>query len=211
MTIAAANMANAIREITVEQGHDPRGATLAPFGGAGPLFGTLLAHELEIRRIVVPPYAGNFSAWGLLGADLTQSAARTRIMKLGDTTIAEANEIVGELFAGLAERAAGRNGDGATGRWRLDMRYVGQEHTITIPLRSENGLVVASLDEIRDAFTREYAQDVRSRDGRGGRDRLAAGHDCERRCRDAPPSTSRRHRTTCAEESTGRRILFRAS
>ena len=53
-----------------------------PFGGAGPLFGTLLARELEIREIVVPPYAGNFSAWGLLGADLTQTAARTRIMRL---------------------------------------------------------------------------------------------------------------------------------
>jgi N-methylhydantoinase A len=156
MTIAAANMANAIREITVEQGRDPRRATLAPFGGAGPLFGTLLAQELEIGRIVVPPYAGNFSAWGLLGADLTQSAARTRIMKLGGNTTADANEIVGELFAGLAERAAARNGDGAIREVAGDMRYVGQEHTITIPLRSENGVIVAPLDEIRDAFTREY-------------------------------------------------------
>jgi N-methylhydantoinase A len=156
MTIAAANMANAIREITVEQGRDPRQATLVPFGGAGPLFGTLLARELEVGRIVVPPYAGNFSAWGLLGADLTQSAARTRIMKLGEETPDEANAIMAELFSGLAERAAGHNGHDATREVGADMRYAGQEHTITIPLRSENGRIVASPEEIRDAFTREY-------------------------------------------------------
>jgi N-methylhydantoinase A len=157
MTIAAANMANAIREITVEQGQDPRTATLAPFGGAGPLFGTLLARELEIRRIVVPPYAGNFSAWGLLGADLTQSAARTRITKLGDGVVDEANAILGSLFETLTARASAANGHGATTREvAADMRYVGQEHTITIPLRYEGGRVVADVAEIRDAFTQEY-------------------------------------------------------
>jgi N-methylhydantoinase A len=158
MTIAAANMANAIREITVEQGRDPRQATLIPFGGAGPLFGTLLARELEVTRIVVPPYAGNFSAWGLLGADLTQSAARTRIMKLREDTPEEANAIVAELFAGLAERASRSNGQAATREIAADMRYVGQEHTITIPLRSKDGQIVASLGEIRDGFTREYSK-----------------------------------------------------
>jgi N-methylhydantoinase A len=157
MTIAAANMANAIREITVEQGQDPRTATLAPFGGAGPLFGTLLARELEIRRIVVPPYAGNFSAWGLLGADLTQSAARTRIMKLGDGVVDEANAIVRALFETLTARASAANGHGATTKEiAADMRYVGQEHTITIPLDSAGGRVVADVAEIRDAFTQEY-------------------------------------------------------
>ena len=50
LTIATANMANAIREITVEQGQDPRRCALMPFGGAGPLFGTLLAAELDIGQ-----------------------------------------------------------------------------------------------------------------------------------------------------------------
>jgi N-methylhydantoinase A len=157
MTIAAANMANAIREITVEQGQDPRRATLAPFGGAGPLFGTLLARELEVKDIVVPPYAGNFSAWGLLGADLTQSMARTRIMKLADGVVDEANDVVGTLFESVAARAATQDGHaGTTREVAADMRYVGQEHTITILLRSEVGRVVAPADEIREAFTQEY-------------------------------------------------------
>jgi N-methylhydantoinase A len=156
MTIAAANMANAIREITVEQGQDPRRATLVAFGGAGPLFGTLLARELEIGEIVVPPYAGNFSAWGLLGADLTQSAARTRITRLAEGAPEEANEILADLFAGLARRAAGHNGHGSAREVGADMRYVGQEHTITIPLRATDGRITATVDEIREAFTREY-------------------------------------------------------
>ena len=157
MTIAAANMANAIREITVEQGQDPRRATLAPFGGAGPLFGTLLARELDIREIVVPPYAGNFSAWGLLGADLTQSAARTRIMKVGPGALEEANAVLAELFESLAGRAEASSGNGDTTREAAaDMRYVGQEHTITVPLRIEEGRATESLSEIRDTFTREY-------------------------------------------------------
>ncbi len=157
MTIAAANMANAIREITVEQGQDPRRATLAAFGGAGPLFGTLLARELEVRQIIVPPYAGNFSAWGLLGADLTQSAARTRIMKLASGVVDDANSVVAALFDSVSARAASRNGHAGTVREvGADMRYVGQEHTITIPLRSEDGRIAATLEEIRDAFTQEY-------------------------------------------------------
>src|SRR6185503_517658 len=105
MTIAAANMANAIREITIERGQDPRTHRLMPFGGAGPLFGCLLARELEIREIVVPPYAGNFSAWGLLGADLTQTAARTRIVRLSEEALAQGSDLLAELFATLEQRA----------------------------------------------------------------------------------------------------------
>jgi N-methylhydantoinase A len=160
ITIATANMANAIREITVEQGQDPRRATLAAFGGAGPLFGTLLARELEVQRIVVPPYAGSFSAWGLLGSDLTQSAARTRIMKLTSGTVDEANDVVAGLFEQIVARAARTNGAGVTAREvAADMRYVGQEHTITVALvTDEQGCITASLDDIRAAFTREYAR-----------------------------------------------------
>ena len=111
IAIVNANMANAIREITVEQGEDPREATLMAFGGAGPLFGTLLARELEMPQIVVPPYAGNFSAWGLLGADLVQTASRTRIMPLDEASIAGANDILAELFGSLTARTDAGGGE----------------------------------------------------------------------------------------------------
>lgn len=153
MTIAAANMANAIREITIERGRDPRTAKLMPFGGAGPLFGTLLARELEIAELVVPPYAGNFSAWGLLGADLTQTSARTKIMPLSNETLPEAGSVLEELFAQLEARADGRVG--FTREIGLDMRYVGQEHSLTVAVPGD-GRIAAGADEIGQAFAADY-------------------------------------------------------
>jgi N-methylhydantoinase A len=157
MTITGANMANAIREITIERGQDPRQARLMAFGGAGPLFATLLAQELDIGEIVVPPYAGSFSAWGLLGSDLTRTAARTRIRKLSSESLAEANAVLEELFAGLEAR-----GNDGTGKSRrevgFDMRYAGQEHTLTISVPSDAGVVSAETDEVHELFTRDYAR-----------------------------------------------------
>jgi N-methylhydantoinase A len=142
--IVTSSMADAIREITVEQGQDPRDATLMAFGGAGPLFATLLARELEIARIAIPLHAGNFSAWGLLGADLTQTAARTRILRLSADGLADAQGVLAELFAGL--------GQGEGREIGLDMRYVGQEHTLTVAADPADG-----ADTIRDSFVRDYA------------------------------------------------------
>jgi N-methylhydantoinase A len=153
--IANASMAEAIRAITVEQGQDPRTAALMPFGGAGPLFATLLARELGVRTIVVPPYAGNFSAWGLLGADLTQTHARTRIMKLSEDAVADINEILVDLFGQLETRKDTGHGDHVR-EVGLDMRYAGQEHSLTVPIESRDGAIRWSTDEIRAAFTQDY-------------------------------------------------------
>ena len=124
-------MANAIREITVEQGEDPRRCTLMPFGGAGPLFGTLLAAELEIGEIVVPPVAGNFSAWGLLGADLVRTASRTRIARLDDEAVGGANDPLAELFGGSPSAGGARTA--SANRPRHALRR--QEHFLTVPRR----------------------------------------------------------------------------
>ena len=133
LRIAAASMANAMREVTVEQGLDPRGMTLLPFGGAGPMMATLLADELAMKRIVVPPLAGNFSAWGLLGADMVQSAARTAILPLDGTGLATAQKLLGELFSDLDARAAVYSGTPVE-KARLDLRYSGQEHWLSIEI-----------------------------------------------------------------------------
>jgi N-methylhydantoinase A len=145
LTIANASMADTIREISAEQGHDPREATLMAFGGAGPVFATLLARELGIGSIVIPPYAGNFSAWGLLGSDLTQEAARTQILPLDEAGLATARATVEDLFSRLEPRA------GSAREVRLDVRYVGQEHTLTIAADLGSGVA-----EIRRVFTEEY-------------------------------------------------------
>ena len=163
MTIVTASMANTIREITIDQGVDPRQATLLAFGGAGPLMACALARELNIGSIVIPPYAGNFSAWGLLGADLTQAAARTKIMKLSDEALAEANDILKELFATLEERQGPlRDGQSRSREVGLDMRYAGQEHNLTVPMEAPDGVVTASAEAVLVAFTQEYERTFRN-------------------------------------------------
>ena len=163
MTIVTASMANTIREITIDQGVDPRKATLLAFGGAGPLMACALARELNIGHIVIPPYAGNFSAWGLLGADLTQAAARTKIMKLSDEAIAEANGVLKGLFATLEERQGPiRDGQTRSSEVGLDMRYVGQEHNLTVPVDAPDGAITATAGEVREAFTKEYERTFRN-------------------------------------------------
>jgi N-methylhydantoinase A len=153
LTIANANMAGAIREITIEQGVDPRKSVLMPFGGAGPLFLSLLASELNITEIVLPPYAGNFSAWGLLGADLMQTIARTRVTPLSEDGIARANEVLDQLFADISTRAAQ---EGSIKETRLDMRYVGQEHTLTVDVAGDSGRIETTVDDLREQFRTDY-------------------------------------------------------
>jgi N-methylhydantoinase A len=105
--------------------------------------------------MVIPPYAGNFSAWGLLGADLTQTAARTRITRLADEAVFDIDAVLAELFATLAERAR-RTGDGAGREIGFDMRYIGQEHTLTIRVPTQAERIGVSVPQIRELFTREY-------------------------------------------------------
>src|SRR5262249_2211165 len=133
-------------------------AVLVPFGGAGPLFLSHLMAELELSTAAIPMYAGNFSAWGLLGADLTQTAARTRVTPLTDDGIAAANEVLSDLFAQAGERAARSSTGDSRRETRLDMRYAGQEHTITVLLDGESGQIDISPQELRLKFENEYEQ-----------------------------------------------------
>src|SRR5262245_42926899 len=80
VSVVTANMARAIRVISVQRGHDPREYTLVAFGGAGPLHAARLARELEIPRILVPRYPGILCALGLLLSDLKTNYAQTRLM-----------------------------------------------------------------------------------------------------------------------------------
>jgi len=158
LTIANASMADAIRSVTVEQGRDPRDARLIAFGGAGPVFATLLARELDITEIVIPNFAGNFSAWGLLGQDIIRSAALTSFTRLDDKGVAAAGAVLESLFARLKESADLLPLDGSSQQHEaaLDLRYVGQEYTLTIQLPYREGTVDSNPQAIVDVFTTEY-------------------------------------------------------
>jgi N-methylhydantoinase A len=155
--IAAARMADAIREVTGEQGQDPREATLIAFGGAGPLFATMLARELGLRQVVVPPHAGNFSALRLLRQDVVRSAAETSVGDLDDERLDAVGAVLARLFDRLLQRSTAL---GETAREAaLDMRYVGQDYTLTVPLAlDERDRPATSAAAIAEAFAGKYAR-----------------------------------------------------
>jgi N-methylhydantoinase A len=133
--IAVARMTSAIREISVQRGHDPRDFTLIAYGGAGPMHALALAEEMAIPRVLVPRHPGNFSALGLLAADIKHDDVRTRVGRLR-----ERSPQLAELFAameGTARRQLEQEGFGPD-RQRLhralDLRYQGQAFELTVPV-----------------------------------------------------------------------------
>lgn len=156
LRIAASGMANAIREISVEQGLDPREMTLLPFGGAGAMMATILADEMHMSRIVVPPFAGIFSAWGLLGADMLQSSSRTLIAPFDEKCVPAVNDTFASLLEGI--RARGETGSNAETSLRLDLRYLGQEHTLSIPVALDGEKMAESIETLSARFREEYTR-----------------------------------------------------
>lgn len=147
--IAAAHMAQAVRGVTVERGVDPRGGAVVAFGGAGPVFGCLLADELDVDTVVVPPNAGNFSAVGLVQADIVRTAARTMVRPLDDEVLPLVERVTETLFERLAQPGAVREVD-------LDLRHRGQEHTLTIPVRLGEDDVAAVSARFSEAYHRAF-------------------------------------------------------
>ena len=158
LRVVASTMADAIRSVSLAQGHDPRRATLLPYGGAGPLFATLLADELDVARIVVPKYPGNFSAWGLLHQNLAQSAATTAVQPLDDDGVRKAQVILGDLFASLRGRSDARlDSLESVDEASLDLRYVGQEYSLNVALELDAaGTMRSDSSQIVEQFTASY-------------------------------------------------------
>ena len=100
VTLAVARMTSAIREISIQRGHDPRDFTLVAFGGAGPMHALALAEEIGLPRVLVPRYPGNFSALGLLASDVKHDDVRTRVGPLR-----ERRSVLDALFGEMATAA----------------------------------------------------------------------------------------------------------
>jgi N-methylhydantoinase A len=153
VTIAVARMTSAVREISIQRGHDPRDFTLIAFGGAGPMHALAMAEEIGIPRVLVPRHPGNFSALGLLAADIKHDDVRTRVGPLRERLDA-LREVFAELEA-AARRDLEREGF-APDRQRLlrslDLRYRGQAFELNVALAP--GL--PALDVVEVAFHRQH-------------------------------------------------------
>ncbi|MHB8142262.1 MAG: hydantoinase/oxoprolinase family protein [Thermoleophilia bacterium] len=132
--VANAEMVKALRVISVERGHDPRGLVLAAFGGAGPMHGADLAAELGMRRVLVPASCGVLSALGMVVGDRRRDWSRT-VLGAGGWDA----RLIGETFAGMEKKAAAEM-PGAVFVYRADLRYQGQSHELTIDIRPPFGV-----------------------------------------------------------------------
>jgi N-methylhydantoinase A len=157
MHIAAMNMAYAVRQITVERGHDPRDFSLVCIGGGGGLFAGALIRELQMKEAIIPRNPAVFSAWGLLNADYREDVTRSYVRPLADTNA----DGLRAAFDSLVDEAAGWLGENTSGTGDLqfdrfaEMRYLGQEHTIRIPVY-EKDFADAGLATLRTRFDRVY-------------------------------------------------------
>jgi N-methylhydantoinase A len=152
VTLAVARMTSAIREISIQRGHDPRDFTLIAFGGAGPMHALALADEIGLPRVLVPRHPGNFSALGLLASDIKHDDVRTRVGPLRER-LADLAAAFEEMEAAAA-RQLEREGF-APARQRLDrsveLRYRGQAFELSVPLH-----MPVALDALEADFHRRH-------------------------------------------------------
>ena len=154
LRVMLARTVGAIREITVERGMDPREFSLLAFGGAGPMLAPMLMSEMDILEVIVPQAPAGFSAWGMLMSDLEFDFARTVLTILGQEAV-DALEAQYRELESLAEGVLAEQGVAEADRTlqhRLDLRYLGQEHTLAVPVDG-----VTSAEEIRSASSRPIA------------------------------------------------------
>ena len=138
LRIANTKMAHVVRWVTTERGLDAADFALVAYGGAGPLHAAAVGRELSISTVIIPRAPGHFSACGMLVADLRRDFVNTWFTPLADASFPEMETIFAEMERqGRATVGRGQNLAGVEVRRSADMRYVGQEHAVTVELPVE--------------------------------------------------------------------------
>jgi N-methylhydantoinase A len=150
--VADVTMAQAIRLVSVERGHDPRDYALLAFGGAGPLHAVAMAEELDIQDVLIPVNPGLLSAYGLLVADFKRNYVRTLVQPGSDLTLEQMNR----QFTALEEQGIKDLTEyhipieDRRLRFSVDMRYLGQAFELNVPLELE--LLNKGVERVIAAF-----------------------------------------------------------
>jgi N-methylhydantoinase A len=138
LRIATTKMAHVVRWVTTERGLDADDFALVAYGGAGPLHASAVARELSIGKVIIPRAPGHFSAYGMLVADLRRDFVNTWFTPLADASFPEMEKIFAEMERqGRETVSRGQTLSGVSVERSADMRYVGQEHAVTVDLPIE--------------------------------------------------------------------------
>lgn len=141
--IANANMVNALKLISINKGYDPREFVLVTIGGGGAMHAVALAAELQISKVIIPAYAGVFSALGMLMTDLRRDVIRTNVLTLKP----EHTALLKKMYLEIQQEAMDQfTADGYAKEiiqyeWFADLRYSNQEHVVKVQIE------VADFDE----------------------------------------------------------------
>ncbi|MCG3215372.1 MAG: hydantoinase/oxoprolinase family protein [Candidatus Heimdallarchaeota archaeon] len=128
------NISNAIRVVTIQRGLDPRDFALLGFGGAGPLQAWDIAQELEMGGVIIPPFPGVWSAYGLVSSDIkheiTQSYLQTTDLIIFDNINGKFSEIEKKLVSILTSENVSEENQSL--KYSIDIRYIGQSDYLTL-------------------------------------------------------------------------------
>ncbi|MCY4461596.1 MAG: hydantoinase/oxoprolinase family protein [Albidovulum sp.] len=159
--IANNNMVNALKLVSINRGYDPRDFTLVAFGGGGPMHAVALAQELGIRRVVIPPGAAVFSAWGMVMTDLRRDYFVTRLADLKPGSA----QVIESTFRESEEMARKQFASEGIGAERVEFlrfgrfRYQNQEHTteVEIDLKTIGEEDIKAIESgFHETYEREY-------------------------------------------------------
>lgn len=163
VTVVTANMAKAVRQILVARGLDPRDFTLMAFGGAGGMVVGDLLRVGDVKRAVVPNNPGALCAMGMLVTDFRHDASATLVRTLEQVDAAEVKALFEELEAKAVGQliSEGVDRDDVSVERHIDVRYIGQEYYLRIPVGGD-ALEVTSLgQDFNDEHERNYGYATR--------------------------------------------------
>ncbi len=154
--VCAASMTRAVKAVSTYRGRDPRDFALMAFGGNGAIAAVEIARALHIRRVIVPPSPGVFSAFGLLCSDIEYVASRTVFRRLGEVGAGDILAVLAELEA---QARASLAGDGVAAETMIvshvaELRYSGQAYELTVPIDA----AAPDLKAIAAAFDAEHSR-----------------------------------------------------
>jgi|TARA_B110000090_G_C13395770_1_gene451203 N-methylhydantoinase A len=161
VAVANANMANAVRLLSISRGYDPRDFALVAFGGAGALHGAAIAKELSIPTVIIPPNPGVTSALGCLLVNIQHDFSESFMASAAETKPVDIETAFGRLEAMASERLTyeGVAAKDIVLQRNVEMMYQGQWRSLAVPAPAN----VSDIDVLIDGFHTEHEREFNYR------------------------------------------------
>src|SRR5699024_5396521 len=151
--IANSNMLNALKLVSIRKGYDPRDFTMVAIGGGGPMHSQALARELGVKKVIIPSTSPVFASWGMLMSDLRHDYSQTLLSTTNEVDFDQLNNEYEKIIKNAEEtlESEGMSKKDVVVSKSLDMRYVGQEHTVEVQVPFDD-LNEDNIQEVIQSF-----------------------------------------------------------